>query len=136
MPDVLCHLGTAASVSTAPNALESAWIGIVVGFGCIVCRNLGWGPTPGQYHHLREGQGGAQRADHFLGICLCPPHHTGDLGIHKNRRLFQLQHGNELDLLAQTIAEVFRHIRNRSESRKQHEPERGTGRPRDRKSVV
>jgi hypothetical protein len=98
----------------APNNLESDWIALVVSFGCIACRNAGRGPTPGQYHHLREGQGGQQRADHFFGICLCPFDHTdGKFSVHRNRRMFELQNGSELDLLAQTLADVFRKLRRR-----------------------
>jgi hypothetical protein len=95
----------------APNDLEGEWIALVLSFGCIVCRNAGRGATPGQYHHLREGQGKSERAPHMLGICLCPMDHTdGKFSVHRNRRMFELQNGSELELLAQTVAEVFRHL--------------------------
>jgi Recombination enhancement, RecA-dependent nuclease len=96
-----------------PTVLERAWMALVQSLGCVVCRNLGWGATPAQIHHIREGQGGGQRAPHMLVLPLCESHHVGDLGIHKNRHLFEKQHGSELDLLAQVIGEVFNKMRER-----------------------
>lgn len=86
---------------------QKRWMGKVAELGCIVCRNAGFGPTPAQVHHLREGQGGAQRANDFLTIPLCPAHHDGKDSIHKDRQMFQARYGTELDLLSQTIGEVF-----------------------------
>lgn len=81
----------------------------VVAKGCIVCRNLGNGPTPGVYHHIREDAGGGQKNGPFLGICLCPQHHTdGGLGVayHAGAKTFERMYGSELDLLNQTIGEL------------------------------
>lgn len=84
------------------------WKGRVAELGCIVCRNAGFGATPAQLHHIREGQGGAQRADDMLVIPLCREHHQGGDSIHGDRRGFQLRYGTELDLLAQVIREAAR----------------------------
>ena len=80
-------------------------MGRVASIGCIACINLGHGETPAQVHHIREGQGAAQRADDMLTVALCEPHHQGSLGIHGlGRRGFERQYKiTELDLLAMTL---------------------------------
>lgn len=77
----------------------------VAGLGCCICRNLGWGPTPAQVHHIREGQGAGQRAGHFLTIPLCPEHHQGGTGIHGlgTRRFERTYRTTELRLLDETL---------------------------------
>lgn len=82
----------------------------VAAMGCIVCRNLGQGQTPAAIHHIRAGQGMAQRADDFLVIPLCPLHHQlGGQGvaIHAGQKQWESLYGTEMDLLAQTIREVM-----------------------------
>ena len=83
----------------------------VVALGCLVCRNLGYGPTPADYHHIRTGQGTSQRASHFLGIPLCRDHHQHGghgVAIHAGQETFERMYGTELDLLAQTIEQTQR----------------------------
>ncbi len=80
----------------------------VADLGCIVCRNAGFGPTPATVHHIRDGQGCAQRASNFLVVPLCPEHHQGKDSIHNDRQMFQARYGSELDMLAQTISEASR----------------------------
>ena len=78
--------------------------------GCVVCRNLGAGPTPPSLHHIREGQGASQKASDWLVIPLCPEHHqTGGyaVALHAGQAAFERMYGSELDLLAQTIKEVM-----------------------------
>ena len=41
-------------------------------------------------------------------IPLCPAHHVGADSIHGDRRGVELRYGEELDLLAQAIAELAR----------------------------
>lgn len=96
-------------MSTAPT---KAWMGRVASLGCMVCRMAGHPGTPAQLHHIRTGQGGAQRTPDELVIPLCPEHHTGDTGLHTNRELFALMWGSEIDLLAKTIREVARQLYN------------------------
>ena len=61
---------------------DKRWLEDVASLGCVVCRNLGYGATPAEVHHIRKGQGIAQRADHKKTLPLCPPHHrTGGHGI-------------------------------------------------------
>lgn len=82
----------------------------VVSLGCVVCRNLGYGPTPAMAHHILTGQGMSQRAGHFCVIPLCSDHHqNGGFGvaIHAGQKTFERMYGSELDLLDQTIEELL-----------------------------
>lgn len=79
---------------------EKQWLNRVAELGCIICGN------PAQIHHIREGQGMAQRASNYLVIPLCPDHHTDGghgVAIHAGQRTFERMYGSELDLLAETI---------------------------------
>jgi hypothetical protein len=81
----------------------------VVSLGCVVCRNLGYGESPAEYHHIREGAGAGEKSGDFLGIPLCPMHHrSGGHGVafHAGQRQFEAVYGSELDLLNQTIGEL------------------------------
>lgn len=40
----------------------------VAALGCSLCRHLNYGESPAEIHHIREGQGMAQRAQHWLAI--------------------------------------------------------------------
>lgn len=77
----------------------------VAALGCILCRQLGYGETPPQLHHVREGQGMSQRASDMLVIPLCPEHHQGGTGLHGlGTREFERRYKTtELDLLAETL---------------------------------
>ena len=56
-----------------------------------------------QLHHIREGQGMAQRAGNFLVVPLCPDCHTGQLGVHGDKTMMRIKKLTELDMLASTI---------------------------------
>ena len=76
----------------------------VADLGCIVCRKVYFCKTPAEIHHIRAGQGMAQRAGHFETIPLCPPHHrTGGYGvaIHAGRESWEEAYGTESELLEQ-----------------------------------
>ena len=89
----------------AATAAEKRHMGRVAALGCILCDHLGLGATPAQVHHVREDQGGAQRASNDLTVPLCPEHHTGKTGLHGlGTRAFERTYGlSELDLLALTL---------------------------------
>ena len=76
------------------------WMGLVAALPCAVC-----GGRPVQVHHIREGQGAAQRAQDTLTIPLCWEHHLGGSGIHGlgKRGFYARYKRDELDLLADTI---------------------------------
>ena len=78
----------------------------VAALGCALCRHIGLGETPAEVHHVREGQGMAQRAQNWLAIPLCPTHHRGTHGIHGDRAAFKNARVDELDLLADTIQKL------------------------------
>lgn len=88
------------------NAKEARYMGRVAALGCVVCRQLGYGYTPAQVHHIKEECGAGQRQTTFLTIPLCPSHHTdGGPGVayHAGFRQFERIYGTELDLLSATI---------------------------------
>ena len=70
---------------------------------CATC-----GEWPVQVHHLREGQGMGQRAQHWLTVPLCPDCHTGPSGIHGDKSAMRLRKLDEMDLLAATIEALAR----------------------------
>lgn len=93
---------------------EGIYLGKLARLGCIVCRAFcdaaGWDYDPPDsqlqltvIHHPREGQGGAQRAQNWLGIPLCVEHHAGSDGLHRNGNQIRLLKLDEMDLLAMTI---------------------------------
>lgn len=86
---------------------ESAYHDRVAQLGCILCDLLGYPQVPATLHHLREGQGMAQRASHWLVIPLCPVCHQGEQGLHGDRTLLRMAKVTELDLLALTIERVL-----------------------------
>lgn len=80
-------------------AAEKRHLGRVAELPCAVC---GAAP-PSMVHHLREGQGMAQRAAHWLTVPLCHPCHQGPSGIHGDKAAWRLRKITELDALAHTI---------------------------------
>ncbi|ELV2842407.1 TPA: hypothetical protein I3946_000778 [Enterobacter cloacae] len=70
----------------------------LVDYGCIVCRNLGFGYSPAQIHHLRKGCGTGQRSALKRSIPLCPLHQrSGGYGIviHAGQRKWEKNYGSE-----------------------------------------
>ena len=86
-------------------------MGRVAALGCVACVILGYGETPPEVHHIREGR--IERND-FLTIGLCPPHHRGKApgvpSIHhdKERLLRSLGVLSEFDLLARVLEDLAR----------------------------
>lgn len=77
----------------------------VADLGCVACLIMGNPGTPAEIHHLREGVGMSQRADHFNAIGLCPAHHRGTHhpavpSIHLSKQAFIDRFGTEAALLA------------------------------------
>lgn len=95
---------------------EKLWLSDVASLGCVCCRNLGFGDSPAEVHHVRNGVGKGQRSSHFDTIPLCPAHHrTGGHGValHAGRRTFEQSFGTELALMWQTKREVTEMRKNR-----------------------
>lgn len=81
---------------------ERDHLSAVARIGCIVCRVLGYGPTPAEIHHPRSLAGMGQKASHFDAIGLCAPHHrTGGHGValHAGQRTWEANFGTEAELL-------------------------------------
>lgn len=74
--------------------------------GCIACRLLGYGETPANLHHVREGQGMSQRSSDWLVVPLCWEHHQGKHGIH-GVGFENMTKLDEMDLLAATIEALY-----------------------------
>ena len=81
----------------------------VAGLPCVVCEHMGMPPTYGvEVHHIREGQGAAQRSSDFLTLPLCVEHHRGNSGVHGLGRkgFFARYKTDELQLLAVTLEKL------------------------------
>ena len=65
---------------------------------CCTC-----GAEPVELHHVREGQGMAQRASNWLVVPLCPSCHRGSKGVHGDKSMMRLKKMTELDMLAMTL---------------------------------
>lgn len=85
---------------------DKLYMGRVAALGCALCHKLGYGHTPAQVHHIREGQGMSQRASNYLTVPLCEPHHTGSKGIHGDRSAFKLASEDEMSILAWTLEQL------------------------------
>lgn len=87
---------------------ESAYLARVARLGCCMCNLLGYDATDVQpeIHHVREGQGMAQRASNFLVIPACPDHHRGRGGIHGDRSILRQLKCDEMDLLSWVISRL------------------------------
>jgi len=93
---------------TPSSAAGRAHMGRVAALGCILCRRLSYGEHAAEVHHIRTGQGAAQRASDWLTVPLCPDCHRGPHGVHGDRALLRSARVTEMDLLADTIAALTR----------------------------
>ncbi|CAM8831139.1 hypothetical protein [Burkholderia pseudomallei] len=84
---------------------ESAYMGRVKCMDCICCYLLGRRQTSiTDVHHIRTGQGGAQRAGNFLVLPLCHDDcHQGPNGVHGDKTYLRILKMTELDLLNATL---------------------------------
>lgn len=58
-------------------------------------------------HHMRHGQGMAQRSADWLAMPLCHDCHQGPTGIHGDRSLLKIAKVTEQDLLAATVKRLY-----------------------------
>ena len=87
---------------------EREHMGAVAALGCVVCRNLGFGATPAEVHHIGNGAIG-KKASNFETIGLCPTHHRNGghgVAVHAGRKAFEANFGTERELLEQTRREL------------------------------
>ena len=79
-------------------------MGRVAELGCALCRHLGFDGTPAEVHHIRDGQGAAQRKR--LSDRAALPSITGaglDCTVLEPRRFERTYKLSELDLFAATV---------------------------------
>jgi len=58
--------------------------------GCSLCRELGYGETPAELHHIRR----TSKRSNAPVIPLCREHHRGNSGLHGlGRRSFEVRYG-------------------------------------------
>ena len=83
---------------------ERAYMSKVAELGCVICRMMGYGPTPAEVHHQRTGVGAGRRAANDRVIPLCPEHHRGNTGLHGlGRKAFERMYQvTEVELVEQT----------------------------------
>lgn len=81
---------------------DKAHMGRVAELPCACCGTHGV-----QVHHIREGQGMAQRASNFLVCPLCPECHTGPYGVHGDKSRMRARKLDELAMLADTIERLL-----------------------------
>ena len=87
---------------------ERDHMGAVAALGCVVCRNLGFGETPAEVHHIGNGTLG-KKASNFETIPLCEVHHRNGghgVAVHAGRKTFEARYGTERELLEQTRREL------------------------------
>lgn len=72
---------------------------------CVLCELLGeCQRSKTDVHHIRAGQGAAQRACDYLSVPLCHEGcHQGPQGVHGDRSRLKLANVTELDLLGMVI---------------------------------
>ena len=95
--------------------VEREHVNRIAELGCVACYVQAgvWG-TFGEIHHIREGQGAAQRSKWDEVICLCVGHHrhddkrVGKIAIHGNtgRVAFIQAYGRESELLELTLSNI------------------------------
>lgn len=90
--------------TTKPTNEESAWMGWITDFGCVVCALQHKVKTPCAVHHIVEG---GRRLGHLFTIGLCDPGHhqnTPDKALkisrHPTKQRFEAEYGTEYELLA------------------------------------
>lgn len=98
-------------MSKPMTAAEKRYVDACVRAGCVLCRYLRLGETPGIWHHQRSGQG-KMRAPHTLGCCLCPHHHQfSGVGVHdQGRQEFADMYGISETELVEMTRQEFRSL--------------------------
>lgn len=92
---------------------ERIYLDKLVSLGCYCCRTEGI-ESPALVHHIREGMGMGQRADHIGGtIPLCYAHHqsgeNGALAFHRSPRMWREKYGSEKEI-AQGFLDLIKRL--------------------------
>lgn len=72
---------------------------------CIICKQLGLGPTPAAIHHVESIRDGLSE---YAVVPLCYDHHQGPEGVHGlRRRVFEMRYRlTDVDMLALVAKEL------------------------------
>lgn len=79
---------------------EAAWVAALLEYGCICCRQLGFGYVAPEIHHILRG---GVRLGHKFTLPLCTNHHRGGARFasrHPWRERFEQAYGTEMGLLS------------------------------------
>jgi hypothetical protein len=104
-------MGGWSGMSSSKSTEEKLWLDYIHKIPCVLCTHLGLRQSsPTEAHHIKEGQGIAQRASHFLTLALCTDHHTGSNGLHGlGTKGFYLRYKmDEIEVLGMTNATLFK----------------------------
>lgn len=72
------------------NKAQKAHYSALARLGCILCRELQYGETPAELHHIRR----TSKRSNAPVIPLCTEHHRGNSGIHGlGRKAFERRYG-------------------------------------------
>ena len=89
---------------------EQAWLDAICRIGCCVCIRRNLGHTPGEPHHMLDGN---LRLGHLFTVYLCPTHHRSGLNNrmavsrHPWRTEFERRYGTEVELHTWTKKQVL-----------------------------
>ena len=82
---------------------EKAHMAKVARLSCALCD-----AKPVELHHILEGRTPGRRSPNWLVIPLCSDCHRGDHnGIHGRQAMLKVMKTTELELLAQTLEQVY-----------------------------
>lgn len=85
------------------SAASSRHMARVAGLPCCLCGACGV-----QVHHITEGKTFGKRDKlHFCTIPVCLSCHTGPKGIHGDKAMLRLVNKSELELLGETLAQLY-----------------------------
>lgn len=84
---------------------EKKLLNQLANLGCALCRELGYGETPAELHHIRR----TMPRSLAPVIPLCTEHHRGNTGIHGlGRRGFEKQYSITEEYLLERTNAIFK----------------------------
>ena len=81
---------------------QSAHLDRVASLPCCLC-----GDSPVEVHHILEGRIKGRKSGHWTAIPLCVSCHRGSMGIHGNQAMLKINKITELELLGNTLEDIY-----------------------------